>query len=55
MEQLTELISQKYGISDLSSNFIRITDVLERKKAKGERYVTDIQRGGENFVGDNRF
>ena len=45
VEQLTELISQKYGISDLSSNFIRITDVLERKKAKkGERYMTDIQK-----------
>ena len=45
MELLAARISRNYGISDMSSNFKRISDVLERKKApRGERYMDDAQK-----------
>ena len=45
MELLAAQIFRNYGISDMSSNLKRISDVLERKKApRGERYMDDAQK-----------
>ena len=53
VEQLTELISKNMVFQIYRLTLLELLMLRRKKAKKGERYMTDIQRG-ENFVGDNR-
>ena len=45
MELLAKLISEKYGVSDLSHTFLRVSDVSERKqKQRDRRYMSEKEK-----------
>ena len=45
MELLAKLISEKYGVSDLSHTFLRVSDVSERKqKQRDNRHMSEKEK-----------